>query len=606
MANSKYDMSHIDAMDGHEFERFIASLLRRLGYQNVEVTRGSGDQGVDVLAEKDGVRYAIQCKCYSSDLGNTPVQEVNTGKAIYHCHVGIVVTNRYFTQSAQEAAKATGVLLWDRSKLEKLIAQVQTGPDTELAPPQNEDSLTLWTGSPLLRRGGIALEDKEWKKATQFFERVLNTDPENAEAYLGLVMAEEELSDEVEFWLFYVKHGGHLGSKNMEHAIEFASPALKAWFSKLKEDNERIQAELKERTQKELEDAKVRLLPIREAIKKTAPLISAGYNHIAGLKSDGTVVAVGRNTDGQCEVSGWEDIAATAVNWYHTVGLKSDGTVVAVGNNEKGQCEISSWEDIVAIAAGVEHTAGLKSDGTVVAVGRNTDGQCEVSAWKDIVAIATGATFTIGLKSDGTVVAADNKHIYCREVGGWRNIVAIAANWFHTVGLKLDGTVVTAGISEYDQCEVSGWKDIVAIASGYDHTIGLKSDGTVIVAGNTPGGQCAVQTWKLFNSFESLEKEQSEAKARRKAEVEAERRRQIEQAEAERRRQQEEVERQRQKEEERRRQEEGRKVQQRTALEREKSALQTELANLRGLFTGRRRREIEGRLAEIEQKLKTL
>ena len=120
MATTRYDMAHIDEMDGHEFEHFTAELLRKLGYQNVEVTRGSGDQGVDVLAEKEGVRYAVQCKCYSSDLGNTPIQEVNTGKVIYHCHVGVVVTNRYFTSGAKEAAKATGVLLWDRDKLHEL------------------------------------------------------------------------------------------------------------------------------------------------------------------------------------------------------------------------------------------------------------------------------------------------------------------------------------------------------------------------------------------------------------------------------------------------------------------------------------------------------
>ena len=97
MMTSQYDMARVDQMEGHEFERFIADMLYKLGYRKVEVTRGSGDQGVDVLAEKEGIRYAVQCKCYSSDLGNTPVQEVNAGKMICHCHVGVVVTNRYFT-----------------------------------------------------------------------------------------------------------------------------------------------------------------------------------------------------------------------------------------------------------------------------------------------------------------------------------------------------------------------------------------------------------------------------------------------------------------------------------------------------------------------------
>ena len=41
------------------------------------------------------------------------------------------------------------------------------------------------------------------------------------------------------------------------------------------------------------------------AVRET---ISAGYIHTVGLKSDGTVVAVGKNNVGQCNVSGWTDI----------------------------------------------------------------------------------------------------------------------------------------------------------------------------------------------------------------------------------------------------------------------------------------------------------
>jgi len=53
----------------------------------------------------------------------------------------------------------------------------------------------------------------------------------------------------------------------------------------------------------------------------------------------------------------------------HTVGLRSDGTVTAVGDNKNGQCNVSGWCDIVSIAAGCAHTVGLKSDGMLVAVG---------------------------------------------------------------------------------------------------------------------------------------------------------------------------------------------------------------------------------------------
>ena len=111
----------VDLMDGHEFEYWCAAILKRNGFQDVEVTKASGDQGVDVLASKDGISYAIQCKCYSHDLGNSPVQEVNAGKMFYHRHIGVVMTNRYFTQGAKDAAAATGVLLWDRDKLQEFI-----------------------------------------------------------------------------------------------------------------------------------------------------------------------------------------------------------------------------------------------------------------------------------------------------------------------------------------------------------------------------------------------------------------------------------------------------------------------------------------------------
>ena len=74
---------------------------------------------------------------------------------------------------------------------------------------------------------------------------------------------------------------------------------------------------------------------------------------------------------------------AVAARSNHTVGLRSDGTVVAVGNNDYGECDVDSWTDIVAVAAGF-HTVGLRSDRTVVATGDNEYGQCNVSSWKGI------------------------------------------------------------------------------------------------------------------------------------------------------------------------------------------------------------------------------
>ncbi len=120
---SRINLSHknFDAMDGHQFEHFCANVLKYNGFENVSVTSGSGDQGVDIIAYKDDIKYGIQCKCYHSDIGNKAVQEVYAGKTFYNCHIGVVLTNRDFTKSAIELARNNGVILWNRKKLLQMI-----------------------------------------------------------------------------------------------------------------------------------------------------------------------------------------------------------------------------------------------------------------------------------------------------------------------------------------------------------------------------------------------------------------------------------------------------------------------------------------------------
>lgn len=110
-----------DYMEGHDFEQYCSEILLKNNFTNVEVTKGSGDQGIDILAYKDGVKYGIQCKCYSSDVGNKAVQEAFSGAKFYECHVPVVITNSFFTKSAIELAEKTHVILWDRKKLESMI-----------------------------------------------------------------------------------------------------------------------------------------------------------------------------------------------------------------------------------------------------------------------------------------------------------------------------------------------------------------------------------------------------------------------------------------------------------------------------------------------------
>lgn len=112
-----------EEMEGHEFEYFCAELLEKRGFVDVEVTKGSGDYGVDILAEKDGVTYAIQCKRYEHPVGVKAVQEAYAGRDYYDRMVGAVLTNQYFTTPAVEAAKKLKILLWDGGYLESMMEE---------------------------------------------------------------------------------------------------------------------------------------------------------------------------------------------------------------------------------------------------------------------------------------------------------------------------------------------------------------------------------------------------------------------------------------------------------------------------------------------------
>ncbi|MCU6706659.1 Restriction endonuclease [uncultured Ruminococcus sp.] len=128
----KYTLKQLDEMDGHQFEYACADILKANGYKHVKVTRSSGDFGVDIIAEKDKVRYAIQCKRYNHKLDNTPIQEVVGGLAYYQCDKGAVMTNQYFTEPAKQLAQVNDIELLDRDTLSHMVDKTEKSFDDKL------------------------------------------------------------------------------------------------------------------------------------------------------------------------------------------------------------------------------------------------------------------------------------------------------------------------------------------------------------------------------------------------------------------------------------------------------------------------------------------
>lgn len=96
--------------DGFEFENWVSQRLQALGW-SARVTQGSGDQGVDVIAEQGKLSIGIQCKLYSSNIGNKAVQEAFSGAKFMDLRLAAVVTNTSYTRSAEDLASSLGVML---------------------------------------------------------------------------------------------------------------------------------------------------------------------------------------------------------------------------------------------------------------------------------------------------------------------------------------------------------------------------------------------------------------------------------------------------------------------------------------------------------------
>lgn len=106
-------------MSGLDYEQYVADLLDEHGW-SAQVTAASGDYGADVIATKDDVKAAIQCKFYSGSVGNQSVQEAYAGKGFYDCDLAVVVSNSTFTPSAKQAANKLNVILMHHDELSKL------------------------------------------------------------------------------------------------------------------------------------------------------------------------------------------------------------------------------------------------------------------------------------------------------------------------------------------------------------------------------------------------------------------------------------------------------------------------------------------------------
>lgn len=530
---------------------------------------------------------------------------------------------------------------WAKQKIQEITGTVKVEGTVDVQGTVKVDSSA--NKEALLKRGMMALEEEKWNEAKGFFDQALNYDAEYAEAYLGLAMVEGKCKDKNSFTQLLLNPYSELyNSVYISRATKYATGTISTYLLTL--EKQRIANTLA--AHKKNKDLFNSLFSFRDQPARN--MICECWGDIYGLKTDGTILIChsdfggipGEKLNKMLQASRWHDIVSIEVGRFHILGLCADGTVIAAGDNSFGQCNVTSWSEIVAIKAVHDRSYGIKADGTVVAAGNNSNGECEVGGWTNITELYTTDYAVLGLKDDGTIEISGQENDYhnhnaFNEIRNWKNIkriiiikihidfvvVGIMDNglyhyaylggasrdyiekhyiipdnplvgfedgiclyadrtatdsgtvlWKDVVeldyvgvccGIHSDGTVsLNDKYGRYD--DVSNWHDVIKVIGDTLGLYALCKDGTILTTDKEKKDE--ISRWKLFDNYENIDTERKES---------------IERAGIERKN----------------------KI---DILINERTSLQNELSNLTGLFSGKRRKEIQRRILEIESKLDKL
>lgn len=260
----------------------------------------------------------------------------------------------------------------------------------------------------------------------------------------------------------------------------------------------------------------------REALPRG--VLAVGFYHTVGLRADGTVLACGDDSFGQCAVASLHDVTAVATGAYHTVALHSDGTVSALGRNSEKQCDTGSWRGVAAIAASDYATFGLTTDGRLLCTGFYD--YSEPESWSGLAAVTGGSYNLAALRADGTVwtypklkntealrgcvslavntgcavgAMSDGSVVSSVfDLSAWQDVIEVSSSGTAILALDMQGRVLAHFFRESDALDFSSFTGVRAIAAGGTHFALLLEDGSVKVLGQNGRGEAETAGWDLF------------------------------------------------------------------------------------------------------------
>ena len=430
---------------------------------------------------------------------------------------------------------------------------------TEVDKPAAKETVvvqeTAANTAPLLKRAFIFLEDGDWSSADEYCEKVLDLDPECAQAYLGKLMAElrvrkvdelancEQSFDDKDNYRKVMRFGG-----------ETLRDTLEGYITKINDRNENARLAgiyndaANAMSRADSEDAyrsaadKFKSIP---DFKDADALAESCLDKAEICRKDGIYSSakskITEDSTASCEeaiqmfqsISGWKDadeqicacqkrieeIKAKEKAERLEAERKAEERRIAANKARRkrkkafviGAPIVCACIAFVIVLTTViipkqkyNKAIHLLDSGdyaeaaiTFGSLGNYKDARDRCIPLFQLFSDSLSAkNHTVALKADGTVMATGyNAYGEC-DVSDWKDVVDVSAGYNYTISLKANGTVVATGYNEYGQCDVLDWVDIVSVSAGHNHTIGLKADGTVVATGNNASRQCNVSNWK--------------------------------------------------------------------------------------------------------------
>ena len=413
------------------------------------------------------------------------------------------------------------------------------------------------TVTPLLKRAFMFLEDGDWSSANDYCEKVLDLDPENAQAYMGKLMAELKKHKRE-----YLGNGtDRIDSyNNYKKAIRFADNTLKAELEGYSNEiKERIENNRKEKiysSAKHIFTYSEEPNDLLQANKDFASIGNYKDSKTLATKCLDKIYDKAKklmdNATSASEYSLSADIFKLIPNHRDSAELtqkcideanrliteKKDNTLKSaeelIRKDTKADLEnaldklktIQGWKNANELTEqcnkrieeinAEEARKELEAEEALKKKGRK-----DSAIACGLVAILIAGTVLVTQLAVPNAKYNNAEELYNKQdylgalsnymqVGNYKDSKekynalsyhlgirnSISAGQCHTVALKSDGTVIAVGSNKYLQCNVDDWKDIISISAEVSHTVGLKLDGTVMAVGDNDYGRCDVDGWK--------------------------------------------------------------------------------------------------------------